>query len=172
MEEKVKQIAPPTRLTLEHCTLQFQSGENSSLDEWLKNKSHTSEGLSARTYVICTPNENHIIGYYCISTSIAHRNELPNAKMRKGMPESVPTMLIGRLAVDEQWQGKRLGSALLKDAVMRCIKVAEIAGARAIIAHAIDDKAVSFYKSHDFIISPLGERVMMLPMEWAKKLIP
>jgi hypothetical protein len=55
---------------------------------------------------------------------------------------------------------------------MRCINVSEIAAARAIIAHAIDDNAVIFYQKHGFIQSPLGERVMLLPMEWAKQLIP
>jgi hypothetical protein len=82
-------LQTPTHLTLEHDASQFKSGEHESLDEWLKSKAYFSEGLSARTYVICPINENHIIGYYCISTAIEQRVALPSAKMRKGMPDSV-----------------------------------------------------------------------------------
>ena len=66
-------------------------------------------------------------------------------------------------------QGRGLGADLLADAVRRCCAASEIAGARAIIAHAIDDDAARFYQHHGFVPSPLGERVMLLPMEVARK---
>ena len=62
-----------------------------------------------------------------------------------------------------------MGADLLADAVWRCCAASEIAGARAIIAHAIDDDAVRFYQHHGFVPSPLGERVMLLSMEAARK---
>jgi len=65
-------------------------------------------------------------------------------------------------------QGRGLGADLLSDAVRRCCAAAEIAGARAIIAHAIDDNAVKFYEHHGFVLSALGESVMLLPIEKAK----
>jgi GNAT superfamily N-acetyltransferase len=65
-------------------------------------------------------------------------------------------------------QGKRLGAALLSDAIRRCCAAAAIAGARAILAHAIDDEAMKFYELYGFVLSPLGERVMLLPIETAK----
>jgi len=80
-------------------------------------------------------------------------------------------LLIGRLAVDAQWRGRGLGSALLADALRRCLAASEIAGVRGIVAHAIDETAVGFYERHGFILSPLGERVMLMPIETARSLI-
>jgi len=86
------------------------------------------------------------------------------------MPEQVPLLLIARLAVDRTAQGLGLGTELLSDALRRCLSASEIAGARAVIAHAIDDDAVRFYQRHGFVLSPLGERVMLLPIETARAL--
>ncbi len=124
--------------------------------------------MSARTYVVCAREApQRVVGYYAISTAMEQRIALPNAKLRRPMPDQVPLLLIGRLAVDRQCQGKGLGADLLSDAVRRCLEVSEIAGVRAIIAHAIDGDAVHFYQHHGFIRSPLGERVMLLPIEVA-----
>ncbi len=86
------------------------------------------------------------------------------------MPEQVPLLLIGRLAVDRAFQGLGLGSELLSDALRRCLSASEIAGARGVVAHAIDDDAVHFYQRHGFMLSPLGERVMLLPIETVRAL--
>lgn len=84
------------------------------------------------------------------------------------MPLQVPLLLIGRLALDSSVRGKGLGAELLSDAIRRCCAAAAIAGARAILAHAIDDEAVKFYEHYGFVLSPLGERVMLLAIETAK----
>jgi len=86
------------------------------------------------------------------------------------MPEQVLLLLIGRLAVDAQWQGRGLGSALLADALRRCLAASEIADVRGVVAHAIDEAAVGFYERHGFIRSPLGERVMLMPIETVRSL--
>jgi GNAT superfamily N-acetyltransferase len=96
------------------------------------------------------------------------RISLPNAKLRRAMPDQVPLLLIGRLAVDRHYQGKGLGGDLLSDGVRRCLEVSEIARVRAIITHAIDEGAVRFYQHHGFLRCPLGERVMLLPIEAAR----
>src|SRR3546814_8200033 len=85
------------------------------------------------------------------------RAALPNAKLRKGMPDKVPLLLIGRLAVASDFQGLGLGADLLADALRRCAAASEIAGARAVIVHAIDDDAVGFYARHGFIASRSAE---------------
>jgi GNAT superfamily N-acetyltransferase len=95
---------------------------------------------------------------------------LPNAKLRRGMPEQVPLLLIGRLALDQQFQGLGLGSDLLADALRRCLAASEIAGIRGVVAHAIDDDAVGFYQRHGFVISPLGTRIMLMPIELVRAL--
>ena len=86
------------------------------------------------------------------------------------MPEQVPLLLIGRLAIDRAFQGMGLGTELLSDALRRCLAASEIAGARGVVAHAIDDDAIRFYQRHGFVLSPLGERVMMMPIETARGL--
>jgi len=101
---------------------------------------------------------------------MVERVQLPSAKLRRDMPDPLPMMLIRRLAIDQHWQRRSLGSALLVDAVRRCVAASQIIGARGIIAHAIDDDAMSFYQRHGFLITPV-ERLMLLPMELARKLL-
>lgn len=163
-------VLPPQRLDAGHDVTQFSNGRHPSLDEWLKNRALSSEGLSARTYVVCARDApQRVVGYYAIATAMELHVSLPNAKLRRGMPDQVPLLLIGRLAVDRSYQGKGLGADLLSDAVRRCLEVSEIAGVRGIIAHAIDDQALRFYERHGFISCPLGERVMLLPIEAARR---
>ena len=164
-------IRAPERLTARHDVSSFDNGKHPSLDVWLRERALTSEGLSARTYVICdaaTP--NRVVGYYAISTAMEQRIALPSAKLRRGMPEQIPLLLIGRLAVDRNFQGIGLGRELLSNALNRCVAASNIAGARGIVAHAIDNEAVRFYERHGFQVSPLGERVMLLPIEFARTL--
>ncbi len=145
------------------------NGKHPALDTWLKERALISEGLSARTYVICRAEEPlRVVGYYAVSTAMEERQALPSAKLRRGMPHQVPLLLIGRLALDASVQGKGLGADLLSDAIRRCCAAADVAGARAIVAHAIDDDAVNFYARHGFVHSMLGERVMLLPIEAAR----
>jgi GNAT superfamily N-acetyltransferase len=164
-------LRAPEPLAAEHDVSRFANGVHPSLDQWLRERGRASEGLSARTYVVCPTNEpDRVVGYFSISTAVEQRNALPSAKLRRGMPEQVPLLLIGRLAVDAAWRGRGVGSALLVDALRRCLAASEIAGARGVVAHAIDDAAVGFYERHGFLRSPLGERVMLLPIETVRSL--
>jgi GNAT superfamily N-acetyltransferase len=165
-------ILAPERLHAQHDVSQFDNRKHPSLDAWLKSRALPSEGMSARTYVICAHDApRRVVGYYAISTAMEQRIFLPNAKMRRSMPDQVPLLLIGRLAVDRQYQGKGLGADLLFDGVRRCLEVSEIARVRAIITHAIDDDAVRFYQHHGFLRCPLGDRIMLLPIEAARAAI-
>jgi GNAT superfamily N-acetyltransferase len=165
-------LRAPEPLTARHDLSRFTNGVHPSLDQWLRERARSSEGLSARTYVVCPINEpDRIVGYFSISTAVEQRNALPSAKLRRGMPEQVPLLLIGRLAVDSEWRGRGVGSALLVDALRRCLAASEIAGARGVVAHAIDDTAVGFYERHGFVRSPLGGRVMLLPIETVRLLV-
>jgi GNAT superfamily N-acetyltransferase len=166
------QLRPPEPLNALHDFSKFANGVHPSLDQWLHERARLSEGFSARTYVVCTAEEpDRVVGYFSISTAVEQRNALPSAKLRRGLPAQVPLLLIARLAVDAQWRGRGLGSALLADALRRCLAASEIAGVRGVVAHAIDETAVGFYERHGFILSPLGERVMLIPIETARSLI-
>lgn len=165
-------LRAPEPLGDRHDVTRFENGVHHSLDQWLRERARTSEGLSARTYVVCPTDEpDRVVGYFSIATALEHRNALPSAKLRRGMPEQVPLLLIGRLAVDAGWRGRGLGSALLADALKRCLAASEIAGARGVVAHAIDDIAVAFYERHGFVRSPLGARVMLIPIETVRSLV-
>lgn len=112
-----------------------------------------------------------MVGYYALSTAEEQRVLLPTAKLRKGMPERVPLMLLGRLAIDANYRGKGLGAGLLIDALRRCLAASVIAGVRAIVTHAIDHEAVAFYLNHHFLRSPLGERTLVIPIENVRALV-
>jgi GNAT superfamily N-acetyltransferase len=164
-------LLAPERLDARHDVSAFLNGKHPSLDDWLRDRALASEGLSARTYFICSADSpGVVVGYYAISTTMEQRVVLPTAKLRRGMPERVPLLLIGRLAIDRSLQGAGVGTALLVHAVRRCLAAAEIAGARGIVAHAIDDEAARFYQRQGFLHSPLAERAMLLPIEAAQAL--
>jgi GNAT superfamily N-acetyltransferase len=166
------QILPPERLSAQHDVSSFRNGEHPSLDDWLRDRALTSEGLSARTYVVCAAHSPmQVVGYYAITTAMEQRVSLPNAKLRRGMPEQVPLLLIGRLALDHGYRGIGLGTDLLSDALRRCLSASEIAGVRAVVVHAIDDNAAGFYLHHGFLTSPLGDRTLMMPIELVRALL-
>ena len=165
-------LRAPEPLAPRHDVSRFTNGIHSSLDHWLRERASSSEGLSARTYVTCPSDEpNRVVGYFSISTALEQRSALPSAKLRRGTPAQVPLLLIGRLAVDADWRGRGVGSAILADALRRCLGASEIAGARGVVAHAIDEAAVGFYERHGFLRSPLGERVMLMPIETVRSLV-
>ncbi len=104
-----------------------------------------------------------VAGYYSLTYSQVSREQLPSAVSAE-MPEqyAVPVLLLARLAVDKRYKGRGLGVALLKDALLRALSAGEIAGLRAVLAHAIDETAAAFYEHFGFVRSPVSELHMML----------
>lgn len=90
-----------------------------------KNSQSKTKNGASRTFVVC--NENAVIGYYCIAVGAVSRTE-SSGKVRGNMPERVPVMILGRLAVDLEWQGRQIGVGLLKDANLPTLAVSEQAG--------------------------------------------
>jgi predicted N-acetyltransferase YhbS len=95
-----------------------------------------------------------VVGYYCLSNG-AIANNIATGKVKRNMPDPILVMIIGRLAVDLNWQGKGIGRGLLRDAVLRKLKAAEIGGIRAILFHAISEDAKQFYEQYRFTASSL-----------------
>jgi len=107
---------------------------------------------AARTYVGVAGNK--IIGYYSLVVSNVTYEDAPD-RLKKGLSRNpVPVMLLARLATDLEWQGKGVGAGFLRDAMQRTVQVADIAGLRAFIVHAKDDRAKAFYEHFDFLPSP------------------
>lgn len=106
---------------------------------------------ASTTYVALA--EEEIVGYYTLVVGQVEYEGAPE-RLKKGLARHpVPVMLLARLAIAEQWQGKGLGAGLLKDAMLRTLRAADIAGIRAFAVHAKDDSAKSFYARFDFIAS-------------------
>jgi GNAT superfamily N-acetyltransferase len=80
------------------------------------------------------------------------------------MPDAAPVMVVGRLAVDQACQGQRISSALLRDAVLRALQAAEIPGIRAILVHAISERAKHFYEKWGFIASPIDPMTLVITL--------
>jgi GNAT superfamily N-acetyltransferase len=151
----------PSPLTAAHDLAGFECGE-AVLDQWLKTKALRNEGRGAsRTYVVCA--DNKIVAYYCLATGSVG-SELVPGRIRRNMPDPIPVMVLGRLAVDLAWQRHGIGKALLRDAVLRTTQVSEIVGVKALLVHALSDPAVCFYEANGFYPSPTHPRTLFLPM--------
>jgi GNAT superfamily N-acetyltransferase len=154
-------IAAPVLLTADHELDLFDSG-NPALDAWLKRRALANqESGASRSYVVAEG--KRVIGYYALANGSVIAAEAPG-KIRRNMPDPVAVMVLGRLAIDRTWQGKRLGTDLLRDAVLRTMQAAEIAGIRALLVHAVDDRAAEFYLRAGFLPSPARPLTLLLPL--------
>lgn len=160
------QLRPPEPLSRDHDVSNFDCGY-ADLNAWLVKQAATSEGKTARTIIVAAG--NRVVAYYCLAAGSIARTELPSAKLRRNVPDQVPVVVIGRLAVDLKFQGKGFGRGLLKDAILRALTASESLGIRAIVVHAVDDKAAAFYKKFGFINSPTNALTFLLPTETAKQ---
>jgi len=161
-------FSAPEKLSSKHDVSGFQCGEP-ALDDWLRRRALQNEEPGAsRTYVLCEG--ERVVGYYALAVGAVAHMEAPG-RVRRNMPDPVPVMLIGRLAVDQSCQGQAIGPALLRDAVLRTLQAAEIAGIRAILVHAISESAKRFYEKWGFISSPLDPMTLMITITEARKAV-
>lgn len=163
-------LGAPQLLTPSHQLDAFSCGEP-SLDEWLRRRALANQTTGAsRTFVVSNPAGN-VFGYYGLAAGAVSHQEA-TSKVRRNMPDPVPVMILARLAVDQRAQGHRLGGALLQDALLRTLTVAEHAGVRALLVHAIDARACRFYQHYGFQQSALNPMTLMLPLGSASGLKP
>jgi GNAT superfamily N-acetyltransferase len=160
-------LSAPEPLAVDHELESFDSGIV-ALDEWLKRRARRNELEGAsRTFVVSAG--RRVVGYYSLAAgSVSHHVAI--GKIRRNMPDPVPVVLLGRLATDRAWQGRGLGADMLRDVTMRALAVAEIIGARAILAHAISSDAKAFYERHGFRPSPVEPMTLMITIEEARKI--
>ena len=152
-------MSKPEAIALKHRLDAFDCGE-SVLNDWLKHRAFDNDQRGAsRTFVV--HQENTVIAYYSLATG-GVALEIAPGKIKRNMPNPIPVMVLGRLAVDKAWHGAGLGRGLLKDAVLRTLRVAKDAGIRALIVHALSDSAKLFYQRHGFIESPLAPMTLLL----------
>ena len=143
----------------------FDSG-NLALDRWLRERAQRNERDDAsRTYVV--PDASRVIAYYSLAAA-AVPHAAATGRSRRNMPDPIPAMLLARLAVDVQHQGRQIGANLLRDAIRRTLGAAEIAGIRVMLVHAADDHARAFYEHFEFEASPTDSLQLMLVLKDAR----
>ncbi len=108
---------------------------------------------ASQTYLGIADNDT-IVGFYTLAVGEVRHEEAPERLVKGLARHPVPIMLLARLGVDLAWQGKGVGAGLLRDAVLRTLQAADIAGIRALVVHAKHDAARSFYERFDFQPSP------------------
>jgi GNAT superfamily N-acetyltransferase len=155
-------LSAPTPLTFEHDLAPFDCGL-AELNEWLKRRTlRNQEAGPSRTYV--TTEANAVVGYYALAAGSIDVTAAPG-RFRRNMPNPIPIALLGRLAVDRTYQGKRLGRALVRDAAKRIIHAASALGIRGLIVQAISEEAKAFYVALGFDPSPLEPMTLMVTLE-------
>jgi len=161
-------LRPPEPISEAHELTAFNSGEP-ALDDWLRRRAMRNElSGGSRTFVVCTAPGKRVVAYYCLAAgAVAHA--AASRHIRRNMPDPIPVMVIGRLAVDRSIQGQGLGRSLLRDAILRTIQAASIAGIRAILVHAISAEARRFYERCGFHPSPLNPMTLMITVAEAER---
>ena len=141
---------------------EFDSGEP-TLDEYLRGRALANhvEGAS-RCFVTCR--DGRVVGFYALASAAVERAGTPG-RVRRNMPDPVPVILLSRLAIDRKEQGQGLGAALLRDAITRAVAAAEIIGVRALLVHALHERARLFYAHYGFQPSPLDAMTLMLRLK-------
>jgi GNAT superfamily N-acetyltransferase len=166
MSRSDQPLSAPGKLRADRDLSEFECGEP-TLDDWLRRRALQNEQSGAsRTYVVCAGQQ--VAGYYALAVGAVAHVEAPG-RVRRNMPDPVPVMIVGRLAVHKDFQGRKIGPGLLRDAVVRTLQAAEIAGIRAILVHAVSERARQFYEECGFIPSPMDPMTLMINVAEAVK---
>jgi predicted N-acetyltransferase YhbS len=155
-------LSAPELLAAHQDLSAFDSGEI-SLDEWLKKRALPNQVSGAsRTFVVC--DETKVVGYYALASGAVKAATAPG-KFRRNMPDPIPVVLLGRLAIDRTWQGRGLGRSLFRDAAMRVLQAADAIGIRGVVVHALSDDARRFYLALGFTECPNDPLVLVVTLQ-------
>jgi GNAT superfamily N-acetyltransferase len=139
----------------------FNSGVP-TLDDWLKRRAGNNETEGAsRTFVVAEG--KRVVAYYALAAGAVAADDVTGA-FRRNMPDPIPVVLLGRLAVDRTMQGLGLGGGLFKDAALRTERAADHIGIRGIVVHAISPEAKAFYLKQGFKESPGDPMLLFVSM--------
>jgi GNAT superfamily N-acetyltransferase len=157
----------PRPITAGDRVSEFRCGEE-QLDAWLRGRARGNERSGASRTMVSVTRDGRVAGYYCLSSSSIVRDVAP-AGLSRQQPDPVPVVLLGRLAVDEQFAGQGLGASLLQHATVRAVEAAEAIGIRAILVHAMTEAVVPFYERFGFTRFPGEDRTLYLLLADVRK---
>ncbi len=157
----------PEPLGAQHRLEGFDCGKP-TLNDWLVRHARQAQGSgSAKTFVVSEG--DRVAGYFSLTVGQIDTLDAPE-RIRKGMGQyPIPVVILARLAVSLQDQGRGIGIGLLQDAILRTLLIAEQAGIRAMLTHPIDEDAARFYTRFGFIGSPLREQQLLLLLKDARR---
>ena len=154
-------LSRPEPLDDDHQIDSFDSGE-SVLDDWLRRRARANQASGAsRTYVVCE--DKVVVAYYALASGAIAQAAVPG-KFRRNMPDPIPVVVLGRLAVGRNHQGRGLGRALFRDAASRVAHAADTIGIRGIVVHAISEEARKFYIALGFDPCPAEARTLVVTL--------
>lgn len=157
------------KLRRDHPLDSFDCGE-APLNRFLVRHALQSQQMGAsQTYVALSGVQ--VAGYYTLVFGEVAYADAPERLQKGAARHPVPLMVLARLAVAENAKGQGLGAALLKDAMLRTLAAAEIAGLRALAVHAKDETARRFYAHFDFIASPSDPLHMLFLLKDIRSLL-
>ena len=157
------------KLQPHHAVEAFDCGRDALNRFLLEHALQNQLSGGAQTYVGLA--DETVIGYYALAVGSVEQEQAPE-RVKKGLAKhAIPIMLIARLAVDLQWQKQGVGAALLKDAMLRTLQAADIAGIRALVVHAKDEAARTFYERYDFIPSPTDPLHLFILLKDVRKAV-
>jgi predicted GNAT family N-acyltransferase len=157
-------------LEKKHNKTDFDCGYD-LLDNYIKKQATQDVNRDLSACFVLIDKVNNVLGYYTLSANSIKREDFPE-RLRKKLPPSyneLPTILVGRLAIDKSIKGNGFGEILLVDALRRCLKISESMGTISVIVDPIDDKAQAFYSRYGFILLPSSGK-MFLPIKTIKEL--
>ena len=132
-----------------HETVAFDCGVP-ELNTWLTSWALAAQRRgTARTFVWCREETNDVVAYFSLAPTLIVRDALP-ARLGRGEPESIPAILLARLALDRSLDGQDLGAELLLCALDRAVAATQVAGGRYVVVDAIDERAATFYEHFGF----------------------
>ena len=155
-------LSPPQPLSARHGLGGFSCGEP-SLDDWLRRRALLNQTTGASRTFVVTDESGQVLAYHALAAGAVSHQDSPGS-VRRNMPDPVPLMVLARLAVDKRLQGQQVGGALLQDALRRAVSVAQNIGVRALLVHALNDRARKFYSHYGFVPSPANPMTLMLPL--------
>jgi len=156
-------VSSPVPLADIHDGDQFACGVP-ALDDWLRRRALNNQSSGASRTFVVTDETGRVLGYYALAAgAVAHASA--SGAIRRNMPDPIPVLVLGRLAVDRDAQGLGIGKGLLKDAVSRTVIIARQVGVRALLVHALDEQAAAFYQAFGFQRSPIEPLMLMLRIQ-------
>lgn len=155
-------LLPPQPLAAAHRLGGFSCGEP-TLDEWLQRRALLNQTTGARRTFVVADDAGQVLAYYALAAGAVSHQAAPGT-IRRNMPDPVPVMVLARLAVDQRLQGQQVGGALLRDALQRAMVVAQHIGVRALLVHALNERARAFCAHYGFVASPAHPMTLMLPL--------